>query len=316
MGIALWIIIGIASLAVLVKAADYFIEGAEALGAHFRVRPFVLGVFLLGLGTSLPELILGTLAAAENATELVVGNVLGANTANMLLLLGVSALIAGPAKINFNVLEFDLPLFVVSAFLLAVTIWDGKFTALEGMFLLAVFVLYVAYTFAARRKEQRLIPREIRELPRDAVTWRDILKLVISPVAIYFSARYTIEAVLVVSHALSIGADIIAATAVSLGTTLPEFAVSYAAVRRGKIDEMLGNIIGSNIFNALVVMSIPSLIRTLVVPAEMTSTALPLMIVATAVAFIVIRDKKITKWEGTVLIVLYLAFLGTLWNVF
>jgi len=316
MNILFWVSVGIVSLAVLVKSADYFVEGAEAIGAHFRVKPFILGVFLLGFGTSLPELIIGIVSAVKGTTEIVAGNVLGANTANILLILGVAAIAVKKAKINFNLLEFDIPLFITSAFIAALTMWDGIFTPFEGIFVLVIFCLYIAHTFSERKKEQRLIPKEIRELPRDAVRWQDIAKIAASPIFIYLGARYTVEATVVLARTLTIGTEIIAATAISLGTTLPELAVSYATVKKKKIDEMLGNIIGSNIFNILVVLGIPSLIAAISVPESTRMVTLPLMMVATAVCFVVISDRKITRGEGIALLIFYLAFMGGVLGVF
>jgi len=285
-------------------------EGAEAFGVHFRVRPFILGVFLLGFGTSLPELVISTLSAAQGVGEIAIGNVIGANVTNLLLILGISAFIARKAKIDFDLLQFDLPLFVVSAFLMIVTVWDGVFTYLEGLIFLGIFAVYLTYAFMSRRKDK------IARIPdKGKITWREVVKLIAGPVIMYVGARYAVQAVVALSETLSIGSGVIAATAVSFGTTLPELAVSYAAVKRRRMDEMLGNIIGSNIFNILVVLSVPSLIRTLTAPDDMVKKALPLMIVATAASFIVIRDKRITRAEGVLLLIAYGAYLAVLLGV-
>src|SRR6056297_2699781 len=129
-----WIFVLILSLAILIKASDYFIDGAERLGLHFNIPPFIIGVFVLGFGTSLPELVVAIISVFQKTPEIIVGNVLGSNITNILLVLGVSAIIVKKSKINFNFLEFDIPLFITSAFLFTVTIWDGVFNFTDGLF--------------------------------------------------------------------------------------------------------------------------------------------------------------------------------------
>lgn len=162
-----------------------------------------------------------------------------------------------------------------------------------------------------------LVPEEVKAIPkRVKLDTGTILKLIISPVFIYIGARYTIEAVIYFSEIANIGKDIIAASVIALGTSLPELMVSFSAIRKGKIDEMLGNIIGSNIFNILIVMGISSLIGPLLIPASMLTSTLPIMLIATLTMIIVVHDRKIMRLEGIILISFYLFFLGSLFNIF
>ena len=318
MSILFWGSIFIISLIILVKAADYFIDGAERVGTYFNIEPFIIGVFILGFGTSLPELAVSILSVIEGSSEVVIGNVLGSNITNIFLVLGVSAIIVKKSILHYNFFEFDLPLFLTTAFLLAVTVWDGIFSIGEGIFFLVLFILYTAYTVSNHKKHKRmLVPEEVKAIPKlvklDKGT---ILKLVISPVFIYIGARYTIEAVIYFSEIANIGKDIIAASVIALGTSLPELMVSFSAIRKGKIDEMLGNIIGSNIFNILIVMGISSLMGPLLIPASMLTSTLPIMLIATLTTIIVVHDRKIMRLEGIILISFYLFFLGNLFNIF
>ncbi len=317
MSLSFWIAIFIISLAALIKSADYFIEGAERIGVRFKIEPFLIGVFILGFGTSLPELAVSILAVLQGSSEVVIGNVLGSNITNIFLVLGVAAIIVKKSNIRFNFIEFDMPLFITSAFLLAITIWDGVFSLIEGIFFLSLFALYLIYTVSNHKKQKPLVPEEVKEIPVSAkIDLSVVLKLVISPLFIYLGARYTVESIIQFSNIVNIGKDIIAASAIALGTSLPELTVSFATVKRGKMDEMLGNIIGSNIFNILIVMSIPALIHKIFIPASMLTTVLPFMLVATVVTFVIIYDKKITRWEGIILLAFYALFLGTLFKIF
>lgn len=343
MEILTWTLILIFSLAVLIKASNYFIDGAERLGLHFNISPFIIGVFVLGFGTSLPELVVAIISIFENTSEIIVGNVLGSNITNLLLVLGISAIIVKKSKIHFNFLEFDLPLFITSTFLLTVTIWDGVFNFADGLFSLIIFVIYIAYTLTNYRKEKRIIPEELKEIEKEKpkniskifkhnlksvpieaykiakkaknINWFVVAKLIISPIFIYLGAEYVVEAVINLSQGMNLGTDIIAASAIALGTSLPELSVSFITLKKKKIDEMLGNVIGSNIFNILLVMGIPALFSNIIISQTMLNIALPVMIGATIIAFAIIYDKEITRWEGIILVIFYIFYLGLIFGL-
>ena len=344
MGTPLWIIIFIISLLVLLKASDYFIDGAERLGLYFNIKPFVIGVFVLGFGTSLPELVISIISTIKKSSEIVIGNVLGSNITNIFLVLAVAAIIVKKSRIHFDFLEFDLPLFITSSFLIVVTIWDGVFNITDGLFFLLIFTIYIIYTVSNHQKTKRIIPEKLKEIEKEklkpipktsrynlktlslkiyhlakkgrGVNWLTVAKLVVSPVFICLGAHYIVEAAINLSQILNIGTDIIAASAIALGTSLPELSISFATLKKGKIDEMLGNIIGSNIFNILIVMGIPALISDLIIPQRVITTILPIMLVAVIICFIIIYDKKITRWEGIILLILYISYLGVIFGIF
>lgn len=340
-----WIIVLAASLAVLLKASDYFIDGAERLGLYFKIQPFIIGVFVLGFGTSIPELVVSITSVLQGTSEIVIGNVLGSNITNIFLVLGIAAIIVKESKINFDFLAFDLPLAITSAFLLTVTIWDGTFSTTDGIFFLIIFAIYITYTISSQKKAKRAVLGELEEIKKEKevpvprsfrhnlknlslkiyhltrkkviqINWLTVAKIVVSPFFIYLGAEYTVEAVINLSKTLEIGSDIIAATAVALGTSLPELSVSYITLKKGRIDEMIGNVVGSGIFNILLVMSIPALITELIIPQMMITVALPIMLIATVIFFVVAYDKKITRWEGIILLIFYILYLGLIFNVF
>ncbi len=340
-----WITVLVVSLAVLLKSSDYFIDGAERLGLYFKIPPFIIGVFVLGFGTSLPELVVSVTSVIQGAQDIVIGNVLGSNITNIFLILGIAAVIVKESKINFDFLSFDMPLAITSAFLITITIWDGIFSFSEAIIFLGVFVIYIIYTFSTHKKVKVPVLGELEEIEKEKpvpvpetfrhnlknfsikiyslakreakkINWLTVAKVVVSPFFIYLGAEYAVKAVISLSEFLEIGSGVIAASVVALGTSLPELSVSYVTLRKGKIDEMIGNIIGSGIFNILIVTSIPALIADLVVPQIMITTALPIMLVATVIFFIVSYDKKITRWEGIILLIFYLFYLGLIFNIF
>jgi cation:H+ antiporter len=270
----------------------------------------------VAIGTSLPELLSSVLAVVQGSSEIVVGNVLGSNVANIFLILGVAAIVGRKLYITYELIHVDLPLLVGSAFLLAVTIWRGGFTLFEALICLAAFAVYMHYTVTVERKDSGGSATGSNGEPVPRRLGRSTLPiLIISAGFLYLGAEYTVTSVIKLSEILHIGTEIIAVSAVALGTSLPELLVSVVAARRGNPDIAVGNILGSNIFNALVVMGIPGLIGTLVIPETMITFALPMMLIATLLYLFITHDKQITMWEGLLLVIFYIFFVGTLFNL-
>ncbi len=319
MGIIFWIIIFIVSLAVLVKSSDYFTESAEKIGLYFGLPAFIIGVTIVALGTSLPELVSSIIAVFQNSSEIVVGNVIGSNIANIFLVLGITAIIGKKMKIHFELIHVDLPLLVGSAFLLALTIWDGLFTWQEGILCLAGMVVYLTYTINIHKghthkdikkhlKKELKIKKELK-----LSTW---IILFVSAFFIFIGAKYTVESVIVISEFFKIGKEIIAVSAVALGTSLPELMVSISAARKGKAEIAVGNVLGSNIFNSFVVMGIPVFFGTLTIPKSILMFSLPIMLIGTFLYYFITQDKQITQWEGWLLIIFYVFFIGKTFSLF
>jgi cation:H+ antiporter len=313
----IWIIIFIASLLVLIKASDYFTGSAEKIGLYFGIPAFIVGVTIVAIGTSLPELVSSIFAVLKGSSEIVVGNVIGSNITNIFLILGIAAIIGKKIKITYEPIHVDLPLLVGSAFLLAVTIWDGIFTLPEAMLCIGCFVLYLLYTKNVEKKHEDVEIKKMKgKLKKRRLDWKTLVILVVSAFFIYLGAKYTVESVIKLSEILNVGKELIAISAVALGTSLPELMVTVSAARKGRPEMAVGNVLGSNIFNALAVMGIPALIGTLIIPSSILTFGLPMMLIATLLYFFITQDKEITKWEGWLLIIFYVFFIGKLFNLF
>jgi cation:H+ antiporter len=307
-----WTIIFVFSFAVLIKSSDLFIISAEEVGTYFRMPPFVIGVLIVGLGTSLPELVSAIVSVERGASEIVIGNVLGSNITNIFLVVGTAGIIGKEFTVDYDVMRADVPFLAAASFLLAFMILDRNFTTAEGLLCLAGFAFYLAYTL--RNPEQM---REILELEAHPIKPRlkDWVMLVISPAGIYFGARYTIDAVVAISEMLEIAPEVIALSAIALGTSLPELVVTISAARKGKPEITIGNILGSNIFNTLMVMGIPAMIGTLAIPAGIITFSLPLSLVAALLYIIIIFDQKVNRLEGGLLLLFYIFFLLHIFNL-
>ncbi len=311
----LWSIVFIVSIAVLSKSSDYFVTSSEKIGVHFNLPQFITGAIIVALGTSLPELAASIASVIYDTSEIVIGNVIGSNITNIFLILGVTGILGRNFKRSFEILKVDMPLLAVSALLLAITIWDQHFSIFEGIIFILGMILYITYSLSSDDihkpfpLEGDLEEKEAEEY-KERLPWTIWLWLVLSGVGIYFGATYTVESITKLSGMLMIGSEIIAVTAVALGTSLPELAVSITAARKNNPEMAVGNVLGSNIFNTFSVVGIASLFGSLTIPASILEFSLPMMLIATVIFLFMSLENQFTKWEGWALLLLYVYFIG------
>ena len=307
-----WIAVFVISLAVLVKASHYFTNAAERFGLILGIPSFLVGVTILAVGTSLPELVASIVAVLRGSPEIVIANVIGSNVTNIFLILGIVAVVAGRIHVERKLFNVDLSLLVGSTFLLIATIWDGKLTFFEAILYIVGFVLYLFYALHLERSGRygKVLWNNVSLAGMDRSLLSLLAVLIVSPVFIYGGAYYTIESVLRIAEALNISTGVIAISAIALGTSLPELAVSLSAVRKGKADMAVGNILGSNIFNTLAVTGFAGLFGTLTASPNMIFFGLSILLIATLMYFFVARENRISKWEGWLLLLFYVVFLS------
>lgn len=309
-----WIIIFVISLAVLIKASDYFVESAKKIGLYLKMPSFFIGVVIIGIGTSLPEFVASIVSVIKNSSEIVIGNVLGSNITNILLILGIAGIIRQRTKIKQDLNTIELPFLLTTAILFGFMIWDKKFHLAEALICLAAFVFYLLNNFKQKSSlNSEINGTESKHKPPDWLTWGQV---VLSPVFIFLGANYTIESMIKIAHIMKIGPEIIALSAVSLGTSLPEVIVTIKAVKIGNPEMALGNIIGSNIFNTLLVAGTAGLITSLVIPLTIMTFALPVFVTATFIFCLVVMDKKIMRLESILLLLFYIFYLGKVFHLF
>jgi cation:H+ antiporter len=304
-----WAIVFLVSLAVLIKSSEYFTLAAEDIGIVFGIPAFIVGVTIVSLGTSLPELVSSVIAVLEGSPEIVVGNVVGSNIANIFLVLGLAAFLGKKLDISYELIHVDLPLLMGSAFYLGLTLWDGLFTVPEALLGFVGIIIYIAYTIQSQTENDQ------KSTSKKKLEVKTVLMLVASSVFIYLGADYTIESVVRLSEILQIAKEIIAITAISIGTSLPELLVSISAARMGRAEIAVGNVLGSNIFNSYLILGVPALISPLVASDVILDLALPVMIVATLLYFFMTQDRQITRYEGALLILFYVFFIGKLFGL-
>lgn len=298
------ILVFLVSLAVLVFASDKFVGAAESIGLSLGISPFIIGVTIVAFGTSLPELATSIASVYSGSSEIVIGNVVGSNITNILLVLGMTAIVGREIILEFDVMDVDMPLLVVSSFLLVFVISDSEVTIVEAIILLAALFVFLYNSLGSSSSDDKV--------DREKVSPKTYAILIMGGVFVYLGADYTITAIKSISAQLGIAKEFIALTAVALGTSLPEVMVSIAAARRGKHAVAVGNVLGSNIFNTYAVMGIPALLGDLIIPEGYMSFEGPFMIFATLTFAFMCVSRRISKWEGITLILLYIFFFGEL----
>lgn len=318
MEILQWSALFAIALAALIKSADIFTDNAEKIGLHFRIPPFIIGVTIIALGTSLPELASSITAVLNGHSEIVIGNVAGSNMANILLVLAITAIVGKHLFIDKDIINIDLPILLGSSIFLFLTVMDGDFTFAEGILAILILITYIIYNVKSRRK---INPKDKLKLSKDKqiikkeekkgkLSIKYPLYMLTAGVTLYFSADYMIHSVIKLSELFEVGTEIIAVSAIAIGTSLPELVVSIVAVRKGKVDIAIGNVTGSNIFNALGVMGISALFGTLTIPPDIIAFTIPALLLTTVLYLFVTMDKQVTQWEGITLLVLYIAYIG------
>ncbi len=297
----------VVSLAALLKGADWFIDSAESIGLRLGIPQFIIGVTIVAFGTSLPELATSIAAVYAGKSEIVIGNVVGSNITNIALVLGLTALFVNSINIKKDIWDNDLPYLWGSGFLLWLTLVDQKFSLFEAILFLVGIVFFLSYSFNAEddeEEEQIKIPLKPRK----------IVLLIVGGAMVALGAEYTIRSITGLSQYAGIDPEVIALTAVALGTSLPEVIVSLNAARRGKSAIALGNVLGSNIFNTYAVMGIPALFGELIIPKSIIDFSLPLMLVMTILFGIICLTPRITRWEGLMLLLFYAFFIVNLFD--
>jgi cation:H+ antiporter len=310
-----WIAVFVVSLVALVKGADWLITSSEKIGLSLGLSPFIVGVTIVGVGTSFPELISSLVAVFKGVTDVVAANAIGSNIANILLIIGVSAVVSKRLTVTKNLIDVDLPLLAITTVLLLGVVWDKQITLGESILLLAAYGVYFLYTVFHRDTDEAGAAKNNRS-SRPKILAKDILLLGVGILGLVLGAKYMIDALVNLSAMLNVATGVIAITAVAVGTSLPELLVSAKAALQKKSEVALGNIFGSNVFNALVVVGFPGLFKRLSLDEQTFAIGVPTMALATLLFVISGISKRIHVWEGALFLAVYLLFIAKLFSWF
>ncbi len=304
----------VASLLMLVWSADRFVEGSAASARHFGMPPLLIGMVIVGFGTSAPEMIVSALSAIQGNPSLAFGNAYGSNITNIALILGLTALIS-PIAVHSGVLRKELPILLVITGLAAFQLLDGELSRVDAWSLLAVFGGLVAWTIfqGFRQRADALGLEVVKELDAHAIPLRkSLLWLVIGLALLIVSSRILVWGAVKIANGFGVSDLIIGLTIVALGTSLPELASSVIAARKGEHDIALGNILGSNLFNTLAVVGIAAAIHPATVAPEVLSRDVLTMTILTFLLFAFCfgfrGPGRINRLEGTLLLASYIGY--------
>lgn len=313
MTLAIFAILG--GFALLVWSADRFVEGAAATAKHAGMPSLLIGMVIVGFGTSAPEMVVSAMAALDRNPDLALGNALGSNIVNTGLILGVAALIA-PVAVQSRIVRRELPLLLGIGALVGYLLWDSSLLRMEALVLLAGFFALVGWTIfeGLHHREDVLAAEMDQELavhpmpPGRALFW-----LAAGLVLLIASSRVLVWGAVSIAHAMGVSDLVIGLTIVALGTSLPELAASVIAARKGEHDIAIGNVVGSNMFNLLAVVGIAGIIAPMeTVAAGVLSRDWPVMMAMTAALFVMAYgfrgEGRINRFEGSLLLLAYVAY--------
>lgn len=298
----------------LIKGADLLVDGASAVARRFRISPLVIGLTIVAFGTSAPELIVNLFASFQGNTEIAIGNILGSNIANILLILGISALIY-PVTAQKSTLWKEIPFSLLAALsvgVLANDAWiDGAgfsaLTRIDGLILLGFFVVFLYYIGSIMRAVH---DEPTSEAPKTMTATRSIVFILVGLLALVIGGKWIVDGAVTIAVALGISQSLIALTIVAVGTSLPELATSVVAAYKKQSDIAIGNVVGSNIFNIFFILGTSAVIRPLPFLANSAFDVL-MTIGASIILFTLLfigKKMVVDRWQGALMVLIYCGY--------
>lgn len=300
----------VAGLGGLILGAELLVRSGTAIAARLGISPLLIGLTVVSIGTSLPELAIGIDATLNDAGPLAVGNIAGTNMVNILLILGLSAAML-PLALGRQTLRLDLPVMVVSAVLLLVLCFNGTLSRFDGVLLLAVAI---GYTVAAVRGElTSRTPSTTDDTPDQGPMWQRSAQLIAGIVIVVIAADWLVDGSVRVATDLGISEALIGLTVIAIGTSAPEFVTTVVSTIRGDRDLAIGNLIGSSVYNITFILGTAALVRPLAITDDLIHVDIPLMTgVALLCIPVFITGRRVSRLEGIAFVASYLLYLTLL----
>jgi len=305
------VLLFVVGLTTLTLGADWLVTGASRVATRYGVSPLMVGLTIVAFGTSAPELVVSTAASLQGKGGLAVGNIMGSTVANVGLIVGIGALIR-PIIVHRRLLQRETPLLVLVLLIVMVLSFDGRLGQLDGLFLLGGFCFYLFRLHKWGGKltlpETTLQPRREPKLGgRMYVNW---IRIALGLVLLVVGARWLVDSAINLARILNVPEEVIGATAVAIGTSIPELASTIAAALRGMGDLAMGNIIGSNIFNLGLVLGTAALVNPIeLAPFTVVAEVVPALVFCLALIPLAMSGSRVSRWEGGLLLVGYASFI-------
>lgn len=321
MDLVFWAVILVVSLSVMIGGAELFLKNAERIGLQLGFSSFVIGVVIVGFGTSLPELTSALMAVYLNESTIVVANAIGSNITNILLIGGFLAFLGRSLTIDRDLLSAELPFFVISTVLFTEVVYDGLVTRVESLLLVGTLCVYLLYLFSEEYSSGMAVEAVQKEVQHERFrlfhlnSIKPTLLLLMGLAGLLLGANYVVESVLTIAHMLKVSPAVLTITTIALGTSLPELVVSIKALKADKLSLAIGNIFGSNAFNILVAVGIPGLFTKLPLDTTTFSIGLPMLLSSSVVFLVIGLARKLYRWEGIMFFLLYGFFIFQVFSV-
>tara|TARA_B100001245_G_C22879479_1_gene422877 strand:+ start:564 stop:1535 length:972 start_codon:yes stop_codon:yes gene_type:complete len=302
----------------LIKAADLLVDGAGSIAKRFAIPELVIGLTIVSFGTSMPELIVNVLASFKGSSELAIGNIFGSNIANILLILGASALVR-PLPIQKSIYYTEIPISLVATFMVGFLANANLFSSgtglaisrLDGALLLLFFGLFMTYIYVVSKdKREELYDPGEEEVKLMSMT-RSVIYVAIGVFGLFIGGKWIVDGAVLIAQTFGMSESFIGLTVIAIGTSLPELVTSVVAAKKGRADMAIGNVIGSNIFNILWILGVSASIKALPFSELNNDDILMLIFSNTVLIFAVINGKKpmVSRFEGLVFIIMYCSYM-------
>ena len=298
-------------LVLLALGGDSIVKGASGLAQKLGASPFIAGLLLVAFGTSLPELFVNARAYLVGAQDLALGNAVGSNIVNVGLTLALAAFVA-PMVVRMRLLSHLLVMLTLSTLVVIFFGLDGVISRFEGVILLLVFVAMLAYLLARSGRELPAVRADVAAYAQTrSVLWMNVMRFVVASALLYFGAKFVVQSAPMIGASWGWSPLLVGLLPIAIGTALPEVAAAIAAARRGQGDMVVGHVIGSSLFNLLVVVGGMAALRPLPLPESFVKLELPAAIAFVLVLYPMLRgDLRISRNEGVILFVAFLAWVG------
>lgn len=310
------ILLLLGGLVLLVAAGEILVRGAAGLALKANISPMMVGLTVVSIGTSAPELFASVRAALEGNPGLAVGNVVGSNIANLALVLGITAMIR-PIGVTKSLLKFDGPIMVFATLIFIAFAWNLELSSLEGIILVSLLIAFIGsliYRSRKEKKEQDELESDVKDLVEyQSKGYPLLLGLIVAGcIGLYFGSEWFIEGARNIASSMGVSDYIIGVTVVAFGTSVPELVASAIAALRNQADLSIGNLIGSNIFNIFSVVGITSIVSPLPVNKDLMGLDIWWMLGIAIIIFPIMRSGfKVSRWQGLFMVLLYISYIFT-----
>lgn len=299
----------VAGFVLLIKGADFFVEGSSGIAKNLRVPSLIIGLTIVAMGTSAPELAVSTAAALKGNNAIAVSNVIGSNLFNLIVVCGVCAILS-PLHIQLKTLKEEFPISIAAGILLLIFAYTRKSLGrIEGIVFLLLFVLFMYWmvksALKARKEGAAIVEEEIKSLPM----WKCLVFIVGGIGAIVLGGDVVVDSASDIAATFGLSQTLIGLTIVAVGTSLPELVTSVVAARKGENEMALGNVIGSNIFNVLLILGVSSAITPISIGIESIYDLVLLTVMSLMVYIFALSRRRLNRTEGIIMIAVYLVYM-------